>query len=545
MGKLKRKLAALLLSAAAVLTVGAYSPSADVSADTPGVSVSSVSPSATLAAPKISAYYVPTDTAIKVTWQGVTGADGYLIYRRYNAGSSWVYAGAAGASARNFTDKGLKSCTKYQYIMRAYKLTNGKKVGGTFSNVINSTTRPSREVITGVSVVNSTTVRLSWEKRAGLGYQIYMKKSTDSGWTRRATIADPSKLSVNVTKLSPSTKYYFMVRAYTRDAGTCLQMGYFSSPRGATTPAATPYELHGKLSVKGANIVDKNGNVFKIKGMSTHGIMWEDYRNILSVASQKVLRDDWKCNTVRIAMYTEEWGGYTTGSANAATAKNRVIAGVNNATSLGMYAVIDWHVLSDQDPRKHQAEAVAFFTDMAKRYKGQYNVIYEICNEPNGSVNWNSGIKSYCQAVVSAIRKYDSHAIIICGTGTWSQDIDQVLGSRLSDSNCVYALHFYANTHTDWLRNRLQSCYNSGLPVLVSEFGTCDASGNGGFNASQTKTWLTLLDKLGIGYINWSASGKSETASAFLPGTDLKAIKAGESQLTESGKLVRAWYRAH
>ena len=106
--------------------------------------------------------------------------------------------------------------------------------------------------------------------------------------------------------------------------------------------------------------------------------------------------------------------------------------------------------------------------------------IYEICNEPNGGITWTGGIKSYCQSVVSAIRKYDSDAIIICGTGTWSQDIDQVLGNKLSDKNCVYALHFYADTHRDWLRNRLQNCYNKGLPVLVSEFGTCDASGNGG-----------------------------------------------------------------
>ena len=135
--------------------------------------------------------------------------------------------------------------------------------------------------------------------------------------------------------------------------------------------------------------------------------------------------------------------------------------------------------------------------------------------------------------------------MIVCGTGTWSQDIDQVVGNRLSDKNCVYALHFYANTHTDWLRNRLQTCYNKGLPVLVSEFGTCDASGNGGFNKSQTQTWLKLLDSLNVGYINWSASNKNETASAFKPGTNLRAISSGTSQLTDSGKLVREWYRAH
>ena len=180
---------------------------------------------------------------------------------------------------------------------------------------------------------------------------------------------------------------------------------------------------------------------------------------------------------------------------------------------------------------------------MAKKYKNYDNVIYEICNEPNGNVNWNSNIKPYAEAVTKAIRKYDSDAIIIVGTGTWSQDIDQAANNRLSDKNTVYALHFYAGTHGDWLRSRFSNCYAKGLPILVSEFGTCDASGNGGFNAAATKTWLKLLDSKNVGYINWSACGKSETASAFKSGTNLKAIKSGTSQLTESGKLIRSYYR--
>ena len=216
---------------------------------------------------------------------------------------------------------------------------------------------------------------------------------------------------------------------------------------------------------------------------------------------------------------------------------------MKNATDLGMYVIIDWHVLHDQNPQNHQSEAVSFFTEMAKKYKNYDNVIYEICNEPNGKVNWNSNIKPYAEAVTKAIRKYDSDAIIIVGTGTWSQDIDQAANNRLSDKNTVYALHFYAGTHGDWLRNRFSNCYAKGLPILVSEFGTCDASGNGGFNAAATKTWLQLLDSKNVGYINWSACGKSETASAFKSGTNLNAIKRGTSQLTESGKLIRSYYR--
>lgn len=330
----------------------------------------------------------------------------------------------------------------------------------------------------------------------------------------------------------------------TAKATTTTKKAVTTAPAPAVT-SGTPVQKHGALKISGNHIVDSHGKAFMLQGMSTHGIMWESFSDILSVNSLKVLRDDWKCNAVRIAMYTAEWGGYTTGSSYAAQAKQKVINGVANATKLGMYVIIDWHILSDNNPQTHQAQAVAFFKEMAQRYKNYNNVIYEICNEPNGGVTWSANIKPYCQAVVNAIRSIDKNKIIICGTGTWSQDIDQVLGNRINDANCAYTLHFYANTHTDWLRQRLQSCYNSGLPVLVTEFGTCDASGNGGFNDGQTRQWYNLLKSLKVGWFNWSASNKAETASAFLPGTNLASIKAGESQLTQSGKLIRSLFRAN
>ena len=318
------------------------------------------------------------------------------------------------------------------------------------------------------------------------------------------------------------------------------------APAPAPTPASgTPVQRHGALKVSGNHIVDSHGKVFMLQGMSTHGIMWETFSNILSTNSLRVLRDDWRCNAVRIAMYTEEQNGYTTGSYYASEAKKKVINGVANATSLGMYVIIDWHILQDGNPQTHQREAIDFFKEMAETYKNYSNVIFELCNEPNGGANWQSNIKPYCQAVVNTIRAAGAKNLVICGTGTWSQDIDKVLGNRLSDANCLYTLHFYANTHTDWLRQRLQKCYNSGLPVLVTEFGTCDASGNGGFNESQTRAWYNLLSSLKVGWFNWSAANKNETASAFKVGTNLANISAGEGQLTQSGKLIRSLFRAN
>ena len=81
--------------------------------------------------------------------------------------------------------------------------------------------------------------------------------------------------------------------------------------------------------------------------------------------------------------------------------------------------------------------------------------------------------------------------------------------------------------------------------MLVTEFGTCDASGNGGFNDYQTRQWYSTLAGMKIGWFNWSASNKAETASAFNPGTNLANISAGDSQLTQSGKLIRSLFRAN
>lgn len=310
-----------------------------------------------------------------------------------------------------------------------------------------------------------------------------------------------------------------------------------------TTPSGTPVEKHGQLSVKGANIVDKNGEVFQLIGMSTHGIGW--FPDTVNKNTFKVLRDDWGCNTIRLAMYIEEsWGGseqcYLQDKARN---KQLVYDGIDYAIDLGMYVIVDWHVLNPGDPSTHTSDAQSFFEEIAKKYKDCPNIIYEVCNEPNGGVNWSGTIKPYCEKVINSIRKYDKDAIIVCGTATWSQDIQDVMGNTIKDSNVVYALHFYANTHTDWLRQRVQDCYNKGLPILVTEFGTCDASGNGGFNTSQSNSWFEKLDSLGIGYINWSIANKSETASIFTSSTDLKNIKSGESQLTESGKFIRKHFR--
>ena len=142
------------------------------------------------------------------------------------------------------------------------------------------------------------------------------------------------------------------------------------------------------------------------------------------------------------------------------------------------------------------------------------------------------------------IRKNDKDAVIIVGTPTWSQDIDQALADPLKYDNVMYALHFYAATHTDWLRERAEKCINGGLPIFVSEFGCCDASGNGGNDFAQTEKWLKLLDKYGVSYCNWNLANKNESSSCFKESAKADG-KWSDSDYSESGAWIRKWFRNH
>ena len=297
---------------------------------------------------------------------------------------------------------------------------------------------------------------------------------------------------------------------------------------------ATPGSEHGALSVKGSHLVDAKGKNFQLKGVSTHGIAW--FPGYVNKNAFKSLRDNWGANTVRLAMYTEEYGGYCS-NGNKSALKKKVQEGVQAATDLGMYVIIDWHVLSDQNPNKHKKEAIAFFKEMAKKYKNQKNVIYEICNEPNGGTSWNQ-VKSYAEAVIKEIRAIDRNAVILIGTPTWSQDVDTAAKNPIKGyRNLMYTFHFYAATHKESYRKKLESAVKAGLPVFVSEYGICDASGSGSINQTEADKWFTLLNRYQISYMAWNLSNKNETSS-LLKSSCKKTSGWTASDLSKSGTYV-------
>lgn len=305
-------------------------------------------------------------------------------------------------------------------------------------------------------------------------------------------------------------------------------------PQQAYAATKTPVEQYGRLSVKNGQLVDQNGKAVQLKGVSSHGLSW--YPQYMNEQAFRTMRDKWGVQIVRLAMYTAEYNGYcTSDAANQKKLRRQIYDAVDAAEKLGMYVIIDWHILSDGNPKTYQAQAKKFFRTMAKRYADADHVIYEICNEPNSGTTW-AQIKSYAKPVIKAIRKYDKDGIVLVGTPTWSQDIDQAAASPIKGyDNLMYTLHFYADTHRDWLRERLERALKAGLPVFVTEYGVCDASGAGAVNRTEAGKWMKLLDKYKVSSCVWNLSNKAET-SALIKQSCNKTSGWKSSDLSDSGK---------
>ncbi|MFO7179087.1 MAG: glycoside hydrolase family 5 protein [Pseudomonadota bacterium] len=315
-----------------------------------------------------------------------------------------------------------------------------------------------------------------------------------------------------------------------------------AAPSAAVLPAPSPpsnrtppVARYGQLAVRGAALVDQNGNPVVLRGQAFGwDNWWPQYYNADVV---RWLRDDWCVDVVRPAMGIEPEGAYLS---NPSASKQRITTVVDAAIEAGVYVVIDWHAHD-----LHQNEAVAFFREMAARYGKHPHVLYEIFNEPDEDETWQQ-VKDYANAVIGAIREHDPDNVVIVGSPEWNQRIDLVAADPLAGhTNVVYSVHFYAGTHGQWLRDRTQAAIDAGIPVFVSESGGAEASGQGKNHYEEWEAWLAFLEKNRVSYLNYSVSDKvGETISVLTPGARATGGWS-EAELTDSGRYFRTHLRKH
>ncbi len=148
-----------------------------------------------------------TSNAIKLTWGKVGKIDKYELYRKAGS-SSWKKLATLDKKATSYTDKSVKSGTKYSYKIRA--CTGDYK--GSFSSA------KSIVFLTKVNVTSATSgktgITVKWGKVSGAkGYYVYRKTGSDS-YKKLATVKSGSTVKYLDKSAKKGKTYTYYVKAY-------------------------------------------------------------------------------------------------------------------------------------------------------------------------------------------------------------------------------------------------------------------------------------------------------------------------------------------
>jgi endoglucanase len=480
-----------------------------------------------------------TISRVVLNWEAAY-ASAYSIQTSPN-GNDWSDVHSTGSGNGSIDDLAVTGTGRY---VRMNGTSRGTPYGyslfefdvyGTPSSGGGDTTAPSTPGNLRSTGAGPSSVSLAWNAstdNVGVsGYEVLRGGSV---------VATASGTSHTDSGLASSTSYTYTVRAFDAAGNRSAASAPVTVQTTGGGGGGTPVAANGQLRVCGVKLCNENGKQIQLRGMSSHGLQW--YSQCLTGGSLDALANDWKADILRISMYIQE-GGYET---NPRMFTDRVHELIEMATARGMYALVDWHMLTPGDPNYNLARAKTFFTEITQRHNGKKNVLYEIANEPNGSgVTWNV-IRNYANQLVPVIRQNDPDAPIMVGTPDWSSlgvsgpgdQTDTIRANPVSGTNIMYTFHFYAASHGTAYMNALSRAADV-LPIFVSEFGTQTSSGDGGNNFARSQQYIDLMAQKKISWASWNFSDDSRSGAVFTSGTCPNGPYAGTSRLKEAGVWIR------
>ena len=162
---------------------------------------------------------------IQVSWNAVSGADGYRVYRIGPGDSKWRTVKTVSSLTYALTNSGLTCGTAYRYTVRAYCKTDAGTIWSGYDKD-GVTAKPIPATVQLVSATaGSGSVTVKWTAVSGAnGYNIYRK--TDGGSWKKVKTVGSSTTSWKNTGLKKGTAYTYTVRAYRTVDGTKVLGGY-------------------------------------------------------------------------------------------------------------------------------------------------------------------------------------------------------------------------------------------------------------------------------------------------------------------------------
>lgn len=206
---------------------------------------------------------------------------------------------------------------------------------------------------------------------------------------------------------------------------------------------------------------------------------------------------------------------------------------VDYALYKGLYVIIDWHYIDSTS--LHVDTTNEFWTDIAPRFAGDSNVLFELYNEPINGGDWNN-VRVEMQSWYDMVRAAAPDNLVLVGTPNWCQIVGAVLDRPIDGTNVVYVAHMYpSHWKEQFLRDQI-SLAASQVPVFMTEWGFQDTDDDllGGTITSYGDPIKAFIEEQRISWTAWSAS------STWGPPMFKKdyTLRVGEGEM---GGFVKDW----
>lgn len=173
-------------------------------------------------------------TSIRLKWSRVSGAEGYLVYRKNDAGNWQRIKEIKNGTTVAYTDTGRTIGKAYTYTVKAYWKSGKTTWYGTYPSGYTLTHGPGKTEVTNFEPIGKMKILVEWNPAINAeGYRIYRRKIDDKNgtrgvWTRVGTVTREN--TTRFTDTVPTTDFYqYTVRAYRLVNGETL-LGTYDQP---------------------------------------------------------------------------------------------------------------------------------------------------------------------------------------------------------------------------------------------------------------------------------------------------------------------------
>jgi endoglucanase len=303
------------------------------------------------------------------------------------------------------------------------------------------------------------------------------------------------------------------------------------------------------LHVVDNQLVDRDGEHVRLLGVNRSGAEYAcigghgffagptDRRAVAAMAA-------WGINAVRVPLNEHCWLGINDAPTGYSRARYRraVRSYVARLHTAGLYVVLDlhWNAPGDlpagrQRPMADRDHAPAFWSSVARAFKDDHALVFDLYNEPHG-ISWECW-RDGCmlpegwrtagmQTLVDAVRETGARQpIVVTGLG-WGTDLSSWLEYRPDDpaDQLAAGVHFYdfASCTSVACWRRTVDPVAREVPVVVTEIGERECSG------AFLDRFMSWADSADVSYLAWSWNPAGCAAPALIESWDGRPTPPGE-----------------